>query len=226
MPANNVAGDPNQPPPPAGPTLRFVIELDDMDQRLQAINQAAFRQRGIKMQVVPTIGLIATRPIDNWPADWPHYRMFPHHFALSPELDWLGAILTESDCVIPAPFIVEMKYSLSGTGKAGLAEASSDRPETALAGATLTPGIRDLIAREQENLLPRLAELRRRFAAGDYGAASREQSLSNDRSRQRNKGEVLGRYPRPDQPEKRLCLAQSLPRELGPCFMLEREYRN
>ena len=99
--------------------------------------------------------------------------MFPHHFALSPELEWLGAILTASNRVIPAPFMVEMKYSLSRTGKAGLAKNCADQPETALAGATLTPGIRELIAREQENLLPRLAELRRRFAAGDYGAASR-----------------------------------------------------
>lgn len=188
MPANNVAGDPNQPPPAAGPTLHFVVELDDMDQGLQAINQAAFREHGIKMQIVPGIGLIATRPIDNWPADRPHDPMFPHHFILSTELDWLGAILVESDRVIPAPFMVEMQYSLSGAGKAGLAGGCAGRTETALAGATLPPGIRELIAREQENLLPGLAELRSHFAAGDYGAASQEQTLSNDRSRQRNEG--------------------------------------
>ena len=182
------------------------------------------------MQIVPTIGLIATRPIANWPADWPadwpHYRMFPNNFTLSPELDWLGAILAESDCVIPAPFMVEMKYSLSRTGKASLAEASAGWPETALAGATLKPGVRKLIAGEQGNFRPRLAELRRRFAAGDYGAASHEQALSNDRSRQRNNGQVLGRYTRPDQPEIRICLIKSLLGELGPCFILEGEYRD
>ena len=187
MPANNVAGDPNQPPP-AGPTLRFVVELDDMDQRLQAINQTALRKHGIKMQIVPGIGLIATRPIDNWPADRPHDPMFPHHFTLSPELEWLGVILDKSDRVIPAPFMVEMEYSLISTGRASLAKNCAEQPETTLAGATLTTVVRELITGEQADFMPRLAELRRRFAAGDYGAASQEQTLSNDRSRQRNEG--------------------------------------
>lgn len=123
MPANNVAGDPNKSPEPAGPTLRFVVEPDDMNRLLQAINQAAFREHGIKMQIVPGIGLVATRPVENWPADRANFDpMFPYHFALSPDLEELIDTLAATDGVIPAPFMVEMKYSLGGNGTAGLAK--------------------------------------------------------------------------------------------------------
>lgn len=148
--------------------------------------------------------------------------MSPCHFSLSPELEWIINVLEESVGVTPAPFIVELEYNRTGPGKAGLAAAPANLPATALSGVTVTPGIREVVAAEQDDILRRLAELRARFADSDYGAASRDQVSANNRYRKDNQGEVLGIFPMPDLPEQEIRIAQWLPYELGTCFMLTR----
>lgn len=140
--------------------------------------------------------------------------MFPYHFDISPELAWIINILEESVGVTPAPFIVEMEYNRTGAGKAGLAADPTNLPATALSGITVTPGVRKMVAAEQDDILRRLAELRARFAAY-YGAASRDQVSANNRYRKDNQGEVLGIYPMPDLPEQEIRIAQRLLYELG-----------
>lgn len=60
MPANNFMSNPATLPE-NGPTLRFMVGFEDMDQQRQGINLAAYRAHGIKMPIVPTIGITATR---------------------------------------------------------------------------------------------------------------------------------------------------------------------
>lgn len=55
---------------------------------------------------------------------------------------------------------------------------------------------------------------------------SRGQAAANNRYRKDNRGEVLGIYPMPDLPEQEIRIAQRLPYELGPCFMLGREFQD
>lgn len=195
-----------------------------MDQDGQGIAAAAYREHGIKMQIVPTIGLTVTRPNK----DWATYRgfdpMFPYHFGIGPELAWIINIPEESVGITPAPFSVEPEYNRTGAGKAGLAADPANLPATALSGITVTPGIREMVAAEQDDILRRLAELRARFTDGDYGAASREQRAANAQCRKDNRGEVRGIYPMPDLPEQEIRIAQRLPYVLGPCFMLGREF--
>ena len=223
MPANNVLGNPAAPPE-KGPTLHFVVGFDDMDQQGRGIALAAYQAHGIKIQIVPAIGITAPRPTKDWPADHITDQMFPYHFSVSPELAWISEVLAESVDITPAPFIVELEYNRAGAGKAGLAAAPANLPATALSGITVTPGIREMVTAEQDDILRRLAELRSRFPIGDHGAASREQRAANAQCRKDNRGEVLGIYPMPDLPEQEIRIAQRLPYELGPCFMLGREF--
>lgn len=61
MPANNVLGAPAALPE-NGPTIRFAVGFDDMDQPSQGISLAAYRAHGIGVRIISTIGLTATRP--------------------------------------------------------------------------------------------------------------------------------------------------------------------
>ena len=119
---------------------------------------------------------------------------------------------------------MELEYNRTGAGKAGQAAAPANLPATALSGITVTPGVREMFAAEQDDILRRLAELRARFAASDYGAASREQRAANAQCRKDNRGEVLDIYPMPDLPEQEIRIALRLSYEPGPCFMLGREF--
>ena len=195
-----------------------------MDQSSQGIPLAAYRAHGIGVRIISTIGLTATKPTKGWPANHITDAMAPCHFSLSPELEWIISVLEESVGVTPAPFIVELEYNRDGAGKSDLAAAPANLPATALSGVTVTPGVREMVAAEQDDILIRLAGLRARFAAGDYGAASRAQAAANNRYRKDNQGEVLGIFPMPDLPEQEIRIAQRLPYELGPCFMLGREF--
>ena len=172
---------------------------------------AACRAHDIGFQIISTIGLTATRPTKGWPANHITDAMAPYHFSLSPELEWIINVLEESVGVTPAPFIVELEYNRTGAGKAGLAAAPASLPATALSGITVTPGLREMVAAEQDNILSRLAELPARFAAGDYGAASLEQRATNAQCRKDNRGEVLEIYPMPDLPKQEIRIAQRLP---------------
>lgn len=162
-------------------------------------------------------------------ADSPHYRhnchqvdqvtdrVSPYHFSLSPELVWIITVLEESVGVTPAPFIVALEYNRTGAGKADPSADPASLPAPALSGVTATPGVREMVAAEQDDILIR-------FAVGDCRAASRGQVAANNRCRKDNRGEVLGIYPMPDLPEQEIRIAQRLPYELGPCFMLGREF--
>lgn len=143
--------------------------------------------------------------------------MSPCHFSLSPELVWIITVLEESVGVTPAPFIVALEYNRTGAGKDGLAADPASLPATALSGVTATPGVRAMVAAEQDDILIR-------FAIGDCRAASRDQVAANNRCRKDNQGEIPGKYPMPDLPEQEIRIAQRLPYELGTCFMLTREF--
>ena len=111
--------------------------------------------------------------------------MSPCHFSLSPELAWIITVLEESVGVTPAPFIVELEYNRDGAGKAGPAADPASLPATALSGVTATPGVREMVAAEQDDILIR-------FAVGDCRAASRDQVAANNRCRKDNQGEGPG----------------------------------
>lgn len=143
--------------PENGPTIRFAVGFDDMDQPSQGIPLTAYRAHGIGVNITSTIGLTATRPTKDWPASHITDAMFPYHFSLSPELEWIINVLEESVGITPAPFIVEMEYNRTGTGKASLAADPANLPATALSGVTVTPGVREMVAAEQDDILSRLA---------------------------------------------------------------------
>lgn len=202
-------------------TVQFTVGFGQIPDQRQGVEAAAAQQLGITLRIETADRWIATRP-----------GAPTAELAVDEPLQWLIAtVMEEMTGHDPAPFAVELIYPAPGQdqGQARLYRRDHpDAPASFLSGAVLTDKLKQsLIALHDGclNLIPRLAECRRRFDAGDYGDRIPEELAEKNRAnRAANCGEVTGLYNPLTGPEPPLAISQYLPYEKGPIMMLWDEY--
>ena len=218
-PLNAAAAAPAGDKSSAKPSFTVTVAFDDMRQDSYGLLQAAERQTGLRLRIQSPQKIRCDGDASG--------NIGPCEFHVLPPLSWLIKVLEESVGVLPAPFAMTLAFAprAGETGAAYVEPGDPRRPATALGGCTVTPLLRRLVESNPGKTLL-LAELKARFAAGDYGKISYTQQAANQKSRAVNQGEVVGLYPGEDPGSQPLLITQKLPYEQGPCLMLQSERRS